>query len=64
MHDLRQTDGSAFTGGSGPTTAEKATEYGLKTVPTVVVDGQLASCCQTPGTTREELAAAGIGQRL
>jgi len=55
MHDLRQTDGSA---------ADKAAEYGLKTVPTVVVDGQLASCCQASGPNREELAAAGIGKRL
>jgi glutaredoxin len=55
IHDLRQAEGTA---------AEKAAEYRIKTVPAVVVDGRLASCCQTPGPTREELSAAGIGQRL
>lgn len=44
--------------------AEKAAEYGIKTVPAVVVDGRLVSCCQNSGPNREELAAAGIGQRL
>jgi hypothetical protein len=52
FHDLRQ---------SG---AEKATEYRITTVPAVVVDGNLASCCQNRGPNREDLAAAGIGQRL
>jgi glutaredoxin 3 len=52
IHDLRQ---------SG---AEKAAEYGITTVPAVVVDGNLASCCQNRGPNREDLAAAGIGQRL
>jgi glutaredoxin 3 len=64
VHDLRQTEGSAFTDGPSPTAAEKAAEYGIKTVPAVVVDGNLVSCCQTPGPSREELSAAGIGQRL
>ncbi len=52
IHDLRQ---------SG---AEKATEYQITTVPAVVVDGNLASCCQNRGPNREDLAAAGIGQPL
>jgi glutaredoxin 3 len=52
IHDLRQ---------SG---AAKAAEYGITTVPAVVVDGNLASCCQNRGPGREDLAAAGIGQRL
>jgi len=55
IHDLRQPEGTA---------AEKAAEYGIKAVPSVVVDGRLVSCCQTPGPNREELSAAGIGQRL
>ena len=54
IHDLRQPEGTA---------ADKAA-YGIKTIPSVVVDGQLASCCQTTGPSREELAAAGVGQRL
>lgn len=52
IHDLRQ---------SG---AEKAAQYGIKTVPAVVVNGNLVSCCQNPGPSRDELAAVGIGQRL
>jgi hypothetical protein len=52
IYDLRQ---------SG---AEKVAEYRITTVPAVVVDGNLASCCQNRGPNREDLAAAGIGQRL
>lgn len=63
IHDLHQTEGSAFTGDPGSTAAEKAAEYGLTTVPAVVVDGRLVSCCQNSGPNRDELAAAGIGQR-
>ena len=43
---------------------EKAAEYGIKTVPAVVVDGQIVSCCDNRGPDRNELAAAGIGERL
>jgi glutaredoxin len=52
IHDLRQ---------SG---ADKAIGYGITTVPAVVVDGNLASCCQNRSPNREDLAAAGVGQRL
>jgi hypothetical protein len=52
IHDLRQAG------------AEKAAEYGITTVPAVVVDGNVASCCQNRGPNRGDLAAAGIGQRL
>jgi glutaredoxin len=55
IHDLRQVEDTA---------AEKTAQYGIKTIPAVVVDGQLASCCEALGPTRGELAAAGIGQRL
>ena len=64
VHELRGTEGSAFTGGAESTAADKAAAYGIKVVPAVVVDGQLVSCCQSPGPIREELNAAGIGQRL
>lgn len=64
VHELGATQGSAFTGGSGSAAADEAAKYGIKVVPAVVVDGQLVSCCQTPGPTRVELGAAGIGQRL
>ncbi len=40
----------------------RARELGIRTVPAVVVDGELASCCRTAGPTEEALRAAGIGQ--
>jgi hypothetical protein len=64
VHNLGGAQASSLTGGSGSTPAEKASNYGIKVVPAVVVDGQLVSCCRAPGPAREELAAAGIGQRL
>ena len=44
--------------------AEKVAQYGITTIPAVVVDGNLASCCQNRRPNHEDLAAAGIGQRL
>lgn len=44
--------------------AEKAGQYGITTVPAVVVDGRLAACCDRSGADREQLRAAGIGQPL
>ncbi len=42
---------------------QKAAQYGIHRVPTVVVDGQLAGCCQNQQpVSREALIAAGIGQ--
>lgn len=41
--------------------ADKATEYGIKTVPAVVVDGRVVSCCDNRGPSDAELHAAGIG---
>lgn len=52
VHDLRE---------SG---IEKARQYGIKRVPTVVVDGTICACCEDGGVVREQLQAAGIGQRL
>lgn len=43
---------------------DKAKGYGVTTVPAIVVNGQLAACCQRSAPSREQLAAAGIGQRL
>jgi glutaredoxin len=63
VHDLRQTEGS-FTDSPRPGAAEKAAQYGITTIPAVVIDGNLVSCCQDSGPNRDELAAAGIGQRL
>ena len=44
--------------------ARRARELGIKTVPAVVVDGQLASCCTGAGPTEKALREAGIGQPL
>jgi hypothetical protein len=44
--------------------AEKVQEYGIKTVPAVVVDGRLAACCDTRGPDREQLVAAGLGKPI
>ena len=44
-----------------PDVAAKAKEYGVKTVPAVVIDGQLASCCTNAGPNEEALRAAGLG---
>lgn len=53
IHDLHEADAAA-----------KASVYGVKTVPTVVVDGRIASCCDTHGPNRDELETAGVGQPL
>lgn len=41
---------------------EKAEEYGIKRVPAVVVDGQLASCCATDGVDPDVLSEMGVGE--
>lgn len=43
---------------------EAAHRYNLKTVPAVVVDGKLASCCENHGISAEQLRAAGVGVPL
>ena len=53
VHDLHEADAAA-----------RASEYGVTTVPSIVVDGRIASCCDTAGPNRDELAAAGVGQPL
>ena len=42
----------------------KAKQYGIKSVPTVVIDGKLASCCQGGGPDIEVLKRAGLGQAI
>ena len=44
-----------------PEIAGKAKSYGVTSVPAVVIDGQLASCCIGAGATEEALRAAGVG---
>lgn len=45
-------------------TADKAKQLGIKSVPAVVIDGKLASCCEGRGPDAETLKAAGLGQPL
>jgi glutaredoxin len=40
---------------------EKAERYAIKRVPTVVVDGKIASCCEGDGVTADALRAEGVG---
>lgn len=44
--------------------AQRARSLGIRSVPAVVVDGKLASCCTGRGPNEAELRAAGIGQAL
>lgn len=44
--------------------AERAKRLGIRTVPAVVVDGELAACCEDSGPTENALRTAGIGQSL
>lgn len=43
---------------------DRARDYGLKTVPAVVVNGSIVSCCDNRGPNVEDLRAAGVGQPI
>jgi len=43
---------------------DKAKEYGVTSVPTVVVDGKMLDCCKRGKPTEDSLRAAGIGTPL
>lgn len=45
-------------------TAMRAKSLGIRSVPAVVVDGQLASCCAGRGVDEASLRAAGVGQAI
>lgn len=47
-----------------PDVAKKAEDLGVKSVPAVAVNGQLASCCAGRSPNETELRQAGIGQPL
>ena len=49
--DMNQTD-----------VADRAKTLGIRSVPAVVIDGQLADCCTGRGPNLETLRAAGLGQ--
>ncbi len=42
--------------------AKQAKALGVKSVPAVAIDGQLASCCMGRGADEQALRAAGLGQ--
>ncbi|MDN7876567.1 thioredoxin family protein [Burkholderia aenigmatica] len=42
--------------------ASRARTLGIRSVPAVVIDGQLARCCAGQGVDEEALRAAGIDQ--
>ena len=41
---------------------ERAREYGVTSVPTVIVNGKILDCCKRGKPTEDDLRAAGIGQ--
>jgi len=43
---------------------DKAKEYGINSVPTVVVDRKILDCCKRGKITERDLKAAGIGTPL
>lgn len=47
-----------------PEVSKKAKQYGIRSVPAVVVNGKLADCCADRGPDEKQLRAAGIGTPL
>ncbi len=45
-------------------TAARAKEYGIRSVPAVVIDGKLADCCAGRGVDEATIRAAGVGVPL
>ena len=47
-----------------PDVASRAKRLGIRSVPAVVINGQLAECCAGRGPDEPTLRAAGLGQPL
>ncbi len=47
-----------------PDVAARAKQYGVRSVPAVVIDGKLADCCAGRGVDEAGLRAAGVGVPL
>jgi glutaredoxin 3 len=43
---------------------KRAKQLGVRAVPAVAIDGQLAECCSESGIDEQVLKIAGIGKRL
>ena len=44
--------------------AQRAKSLGIRSVPSVVIDGKLAGCCAGRGVDEQVLRAAGLGKAL
>jgi glutaredoxin 3 len=44
--------------------AKRAKSLGIRSVPSVVIDGKLADCCTGRGVDEQTLRAAGLGRAL
>jgi glutaredoxin 3 len=47
-----------------PAVARRAQALGIRSVPAVVIDGQLVDCCAGRGPDEATLRAAGLGQPI
>ena len=47
-----------------PAVASRAKSLGIRSVPSVVIDGKLADCCAGRGPDEARLQAAGLGQPI
>jgi plasmid rolling circle replication initiator protein Rep len=47
-----------------PEVSERAKKLGIKSLPAVVIDGELADCCRGRGPDLETLKACGLGKPL
>jgi glutaredoxin 3 len=53
VHDMNDTN-----------VARRAKSLGVRSVPSVVIDGKLADCCSGRGVDEQALRAAGLGRPL
>ena len=44
--------------------AKRAKSLGIRSVPSVVIDGKLADCCSGRGVDEQVLRAAGLGRAI
>ena len=49
---------------NNPDVASRAKRLGIRSVPAVVINGELADCCAGRGPDEQTLRAAGVGQPL